>query len=87
MSYIGSVFCLIAFLAEWFSMWKSKKTDEKINAISWLCFSFSITLCLIALCAGIINLVHIPVTKVSVGIICAVLAGVNFVRMKRYGGQ
>ena len=87
MSYIGSVFCLIAFLAEWFSMWKSKKTDEKINAISWLCFSFSITLCLIALCAGIINLVHIPVTKVSVGIICAVLAGVNFVRMKRYGVQ
>lgn len=87
MSYIGSVFCLIAFLAEWFSMWKSKKTDEKINAISWLCFSFSITLCLIALCAGIINLVHIPVTKVSVGIMCAVLAGVNFVRMKRYGVQ
>lgn len=87
MSYIGSVFCLIAFLAEWFSMWKSKKTDEKINAISWLCFSFSITLCLIALCAGIINLVHIPVTKVSVGIICTVLAGVNFVRMKRYGVQ
>lgn len=87
MSYIGSIFCLIAFLAEWFSMWKSKKTDEKINAISWLCFSFSITLCLIALCAGIINLVHIPVTKVSVGIMCAVLAGVNFVRMKRYGVQ
>lgn len=87
MSYIGSVFCLIAFLAEWFSMWKSKKTDEKINAISWLCFSFSITLCLIALCTGIINLVYIPVTKVSVGIICAVLAGVNFVRMKRYGVQ
>ena len=74
-SWIISVFFLISFIVLFLSVFMFKKTNEKINGIVWLVVSYILTIAFNALIAGVVNLVHIPVNILTVGIVDLIFAG------------
>ncbi len=84
-SIFASILYTIAFVAFYVTMLLLKKSERKLNGVSWLVFTLLIELCWSGLIVAIINIVHIPINIWSVGIIyllSAILVGIKIYREK-----
>ena len=64
-----------------------KKSSKNLNGIEWIFVSIIVILCYGTIWAGVINLIHIPVTILSMGIIYLLTAGVLLWFNKKNGTQ
>lgn len=84
-SIISSIFFVISFGLLYAQVHRIKKSEKKLNGIVWGMMNFITVLCWGTVCAGIINMVGIPVNIVSIGLIYFISAGVLFWKIRKDG--
>lgn len=84
-SIVSSIFFVISFAALYTGVFRIKKSEKKLNGIIWVMMNLITVLCWGTFCAGIINMVKIPVNIVSMGIVYVCSAAVLFWKTYRDG--
>lgn len=67
-SVISSIFFTVSFGLAYAGAFRIKKSEKPLNGVTWVMMDFITVLCWGALCAGLINMVRIPVNIVSIGL-------------------
>lgn len=80
-SIFTSVFFAICLFTVFSGLYFWKKTDKKQNGIIWIGFTAVTVMCFHVLVAAVINLIHIPVNIVTLGIADLVLGGFFWYRV------
>ena len=84
-SIISSVFFVVSVILLYMGIFRIKKSENPLNGVIWVMMNFISLLCWGAFCGGIINMLHIPVNIVSMGVIYLASAAVLFFKIKKDG--
>lgn len=73
--WLFSLFFVVAFAFLLYEIFMMKKSEGRLNGISWLLLSLIVLLCYGTFIVGFVNIIRIPINIVSVGIIYFISAG------------
>lgn len=84
-SVISSIFFMVSFGAVYAGAFRLQKSEKPLNGVVWVMMDFLTVLCWGAFCAGLINMVRIPVNIVSMGLVYLVSGAALFYKAHRDG--
>lgn len=73
---LGSVFFIVGFLLAYVGIFRFKKSEKTLDLFTWLILTFIIVICVGSLGAGLLQIIHIPINIISVGVILLSVGGV-----------
>lgn len=66
--FIYSIIYVVSVISVFICFFRFRKSDHILNGVTWSAVTVTITICWIALVAGIISIIHIPVNLISLSI-------------------
>ena len=84
---VQSILYMISFIALWVSIILCKKSDEKKNILVWVICGGFLVMTVQSFFGGILGLVHLPVSALTIGITNLLFSGLVFFWVKKKGVQ